>query len=106
MTQPDEIEHRLGLSLTLHAINASDLEAVLDVLADGLMRKQGVLLEDRADVTAIGRDANHRLATDGEPARLRWLLETGNDAQDRRLARTAWSQNGQELAVVTAETDA
>src|SRR5918993_983862 len=70
------------------------------------MGKQGVLLEDCADVATIGRNADYRLSVDGEPARVGGLLETRNDAQDRRLARTARPEDGEELAVMAAETGA
>src|SRR5262249_28677770 len=78
---------------------------VLDVLGDGHVREQRVVLEDRVDVAEVGRLAGHIGATEFDGARVR-ALEPGDDAQQRGLARTRGAEHREELAFLDPEVDA
>ena len=58
-----------------------------DVAANGHVLERRVVLEDEADVALLRRQRRRVLAGDLDRPRVR-LLETGDDAQQRRLAAT------------------
>ncbi len=76
-----------------------------DILGDGHVRKEGVILEDGVDVTAIRRDASHIQARNTNPSLIR-LFEAGEHPQSGRLAATGRPEERQELANVDLEIDA
>jgi hypothetical protein len=81
------------------------LEAEGDVLPHREVREKGVVLEDHAEVALRRRQALDRLGTDPDRAAIGGL-ETGDDAQQRRLAAPRRSQEGQHLAARHGERDA
>ena len=76
---------------------APDAERETDVLGDGLGREQGIGLEDEPDLALGRRQALDPPAVDRQFTRI-GLGETGDDAQQRRLAATAGADEGDELA--------
>ena len=76
-----------------------DLQAVLDVLRDGHVREQRVLLEDGVDVAARAAGS---AVTSTPPSRIDAggrLLEAGDHPQHRGLARPRRAEDGEQLAV-------
>ena len=71
-------------------------QAVGDIVGDGEMGKQRIVLEHHVDRPAIGRHAGHVVAADEHLARTR-LLEAGHHAQRRGLAAAGGAKNGEEL---------
>jgi hypothetical protein len=80
-------------------------QAVLDVLPDGQVREQRVVLEDRGDVALERRRPGHVRAAERHRAGGR-RLEAGDHAQHRGLARAGRPQHGEELAVRDRQVDA
>src|SRR5437867_8667848 len=68
------------------------------------MREERVLLEDDADVAAVGRPVGDRGAGDQDVA-LRRLLEAGDHPQRGRLARAAGAEQREEAAALHRERD-
>ena len=66
------------------------------------MREQKEVLEHHADAAQVGRQPGHVGAADLHPAAI-GRLQTGNDAQQRGLARTAGPQQREELAAADLE---
>ena len=93
----DHGERGSRLALALRLGDALDHQAVGDVLADRHMRKEGVVLEHRVDVALVGRNAFGGLAENLDMPFV-GLLEAGNEAQARRLARAGRPEHGEELA--------
>ena len=97
--QPQQRHHPLqllvapGLGRILHAQGKDD------VLRDGLMGEEQEVLEHHADVAAIGRQIGDVLSADQHAAFV-GELQPGDDAQQGRLARTAGTQQGEELALL------
>ena len=85
--------------------NAPDDEAVADVVADGHVREERVVLEHGVDVAIERRDAGDVAAV--QPDRPRGgLLEPGDHAQGGRLSRARWTEHAEELAVGDLQVDA
>ena len=82
-----------------------ELQPVFDILADGHMREERVVLEHGRDRPVIGRQAAHVLAGDVQRRRLGPEFEAADDAEQRRLARAARSEHGDELAFGDRERD-
>ena len=76
-----------------------------DVVGHRHVREQRVVLEHHADVAAVRRQRDDRLAVDGDVAGGRHL-EAGDHHQGRGLARAARAEQGQELARADVERDA
>ena len=76
-----------------------------DVVADGHVREQRVVLEDGVDVTVERRDRGHVLAVEQDAARGR-QLEAGDHPERRGLARPRRTEHREELAVADVEVDA
>ena len=115
--QSGEIEQRAGRGVSLALLDACHLQAELDILANRQPGEQRVLLEHDAAVRARFGD---RLAVEPGLAKRR-LDETGDDAEQGRLAATRRPDqrdefarlyverhafDGHDLAVVCAERDA
>ena len=88
----------LGLGRLAHA------QAEADVLGHVHVREQGVVLEHDPDVALLGRHAGHVLPRHEHPAAVLGR-EAGDEAQDRRLARTRRSEERVELALRDLEAD-
>ena len=80
------------------ARDALHLQAVADVLGDRHVREERVVLEDRVDVARVRRAARDVLAAERDAAGV-GLLEAGDHAQRRRLARARRAEQREELAV-------
>ena len=68
------------------------------------MRVERVALEDHRDVAIAGLMLCHILAVDKHLAPIR-LLEAGQDAQRRGLARSGWSEKREELPGLDIEIE-
>ena len=100
--QPHELE-RLAHAMRLVVLADALLpQPVADVLGDGHVREQGVVLEHRVDVTAVRRDARDRLPGEVDLARGR-LLEAGDHAQRRRLPAAGRAEERVERAASDLE---
>ena len=84
--------------------NAAHLEREGDILADGHVREQGVVLEHHADVAPIGRHLVDRLAGEEDLAMGRGL-EASQHHQAGGLARARRPEHGQELAARDVEVE-
>ena len=71
--------------LTVAAVDMADVEAEADIVGDGEMGEQGIILEHHADVAAMNRHRLNLLAIEGDGAAI-GNDEAGNGAQRRRLA--------------------
>ena len=69
-----------------------------DVVAHGHVLERGVVLEHEADAAPLRRDVRDVLAGDHDRPRI-GRLEPGDDAQQRRLARPARSEQRGQRAV-------
>ena len=98
VTQANEIERLHRPSSLLVRRPAPNPKPVLDVLADGHVREQRQVLEDGGDVALVGRHASHVPPGEGADLHRGRLLETVDDAQQRGLAASARTKEGQELA--------
>ena len=63
----------------------------LDVLSNGQVRKQGVTLEDGADVALVGLAMVDGFAIEKDVAG-GWLFEACDQAEGGRFAATGWAQ--------------
>jgi hypothetical protein len=91
-------ERFAGLLEPLGLGHLADLEAVRDVLLDGHVREQRVVLEDGVHVPLEGGQPGDLLARQFDPARGR-ALEAGDHPQDGRLARAGRAEHREELTV-------
>ena len=82
------------------------LQAEPDVLGDGQVREERVVLEDHADPALLGRyprsGARDSAAVDLDGASAR-LLEPGDEAQERGLPTAGGPEDGDDLTAVDAE---
>ncbi len=96
--QPDHVECICGAPPAVGLRHAADLQPVLDVLRDGHVGEQRVLLEHGVDVAAACRQGG-----DVDAAELDrpggGLLESGDHAQHRRLAGTRGAEDREQFAV-------
>jgi hypothetical protein len=97
-------QHLLRAPAALGRGDLADHEAVLDVVEYRHVGEQRVVLEHRVDVALVGRHPLDVDAVDGDMARVR-LLESGDQAQARGLARAGRPEHGKELAVFDLEAD-
>ncbi len=72
-------------------------QAERDVLGDGHVREQGVVLEDGVDVALVGRQVVDRPALDAQLARGH-RDEPADEVEGRRLAAAGRSEQAEELA--------
>ena len=86
-------------------VDLPDRQPVADVVADGHVREQRVILEDGVDVALERRLVGHVLAVEQDAAAGR-QLEAGDHAQRRGLARPGRPEHREELAVEHVEIDA
>jgi hypothetical protein len=79
-------------------------QTVGNVLGDGHVWEEAVVLKHRVDVALVRRDALHVLATDSDEA-LVGLFEAGEHAQGGGLAAPAGAEQRQELTRLHVEVE-
>jgi hypothetical protein len=92
--EPDEREH-----LRTRRARPLARQAEADVVGDGPVREEGVVLEHHPDVPPLGRHprpARHDASLDADRARV-GRLEARHQTQERRLAAPARSEDGHDL---------
>ena len=82
----------------------ADFQWIGDVLAHRHVGKQGVALKHHPELPLLGDQGTNRSAVQPEIARGR-LHETGEHQQQRRLARSRRSEQGQELPAPDVQID-
>jgi hypothetical protein len=92
----------LDALLRLALVDLGHLEGESDVLPNGHVGIQGVVLEDHGDVSVARRDVVDDLVADAQLA-LGDLLEAGEHAQRRRLAAAGRADEDHELTVGDVE---
>src|SRR5206468_5660733 len=85
--------------------HALDAEPVGDVLADGHVREERVVLEDGVDITQVRRPARHVTTGELDPTGV-GPFESGDQAERRRLARAGRPEQREELPRRDLEVDA
>jgi hypothetical protein len=98
----DEREHLVDPVVDRVIRDALPVEAERDVLSDGHVRKQRVILKHHSRVALVGRHARHVLAgqRDGSAG---GRFEPGEHPKRRRLARARGTQQREQLAVFHLE---
>src|SRR5690606_9947527 len=84
-TEPHELEELFSARGARLRFEGSDQEAEADVLGDGQMAKERVVLEDEADRAASGVDVSRFLSVEPHRAGV-GRFESREDAQDGALA--------------------
>ena len=102
--QAHELERLRDPGLPLAPAHLPHHEPVPDVVADGHVRKEGVVLEDGVHVALVGRQARHVDAVQQHLA-LGRELEPGDHPQGRGLPGARRAEHGEELAVSDIEAD-
>src|SRR5262249_42751067 len=102
--EPHNLEDLVDALATLRPRHALDAEAVGDVLADGHVREECVVLEDGVDVPQVRRPAGDVPPRELDPARVR-PLEAGDQAQRRGFPRPGRAEHREELARGDLEVD-
>ena len=96
--KPAQLHHLQHLrDLGLDVLLAATLQPEGDVLGDGQVREERVVLEDGVDRTPVGLEVRDVVATEHDRAVGR-LLEAGDHAQRGRLAAPGRAEQGEELA--------
>jgi hypothetical protein len=83
--EPHEREQFADPARRLLARRAADVEREADVLANGHVREERVVLGDEPDSAPAGRHVGNVRAVDQNAAGV-GMVETGNDAQQRRFS--------------------
>src|SRR5215831_10904213 len=99
--QGEDLAHR---NRDLRSLLALHPEPISNVLEDGQMREERIVLEHEADAAVIGLDAGDVAIAD-KNASPRRLLEAGDHAKRRGLAATRWSDQREQLARPHLEGD-
>ena len=103
--EPDH-PHRLGHAFRLfRSGDPADHQPVADVVADGHVREQRVVLENRVHVPVKRGDARDVLAVEKDAPRGR-QFEAGDHAQHGGLARAGRAEHGKEFAIQDVQIDA
>jgi hypothetical protein len=100
----DEAEEIVDAALDLGPGPLADLEAERDVLPDGHVAEEGIVLEDEAHSAELNGDGGGVLSGEDDASRV-GFLESGDDAEDGALAGARGSEEGDELAGVDFEGD-
>ncbi len=82
----------------------ANLQAKGNVVPDGHVLERRIVLEDEADIPVLGPDVRGVLARDQDLAVV-GELETGDDPEERRLARAARPEQGSQRAAFDVERD-
>ena len=96
-SEPDQVEHLVGLLLAGGAVHAAEAEAVGHVVPSRHVREQAVRLEDDPHVPPIGGDTGDVPTVHEDPS-LVDLVEATKGTESRRLATPRRAQEGNELA--------
>jgi len=99
--QGEDLAHR---NRDVRSLLALHPEPIGNVLEDGQMREQRIVLEHEADAAVIGLDAGDVPIADEDASRRR-LLEACDHAKRRGLAATRWSEQRDEFARPHLEGD-
>src|SRR6185436_8601621 len=105
LLEPRELDETEGLPDATglrRTVELSVAQAEGDVLFDGEVREQGVVLEDHVHGPQIGRRPGHVLAVDADAAGAR-QLEATDHPQQRRLAAAGRAEQGEELPLADVE---
>ena len=100
--QADEVDHFQDPLPYLLFRPLLDFQAEGDVIENGHIAEQGVVLEDEADAPLGSGNVVDPAAVDEDVAAV-GILQAGQHAQDRRLAAAAGTEEGDELALVDAK---
>ena len=100
--QADEVDHFQYALAYLLFRPLLDFQAEGDVVVDGHIAEQSVVLEDEADAPLGSGNVVDPAAVDENVAAV-GILQAGQHAQNRRLAAAAGTEEGDELALVDAE---
>src|SRR5439155_23146758 len=103
--EPHDPEDLLGAPTPLAAREAPYAQPVADVLSDGHVREERVVLEDRVDVAFVRRAAGDVAPVQLDAARV-GTLEAGDQPERGRLAGARRPEQGEELAGRDLEVDA
>jgi porphobilinogen deaminase len=87
----EHVGDALEPAVAVGIVHVAHAEAENDVLGDRKMRNQRVRLEHHGDVALRGRQARDIVAADEDTARI-GVVETGDQAQRRRLAATGGAE--------------
>ena len=93
----DELQQLADTFPDLRTRPSPDRQPERDVVPDGHVLEGCVVLEDEAHATGLRRPACDVLAVEDDDPSIR-TLETGNDAQQRRLATATRTEQGGERA--------
>src|SRR5204863_9747344 len=96
--EPHQLQSLERLAACGRARDVAHAEGKQHVLQYRHMRKQRVGLEDQADITRLGGRVGDVAAADKDAA-AGWPVEAGDQREERRLARAARPENGDELAL-------
>jgi hypothetical protein len=102
--QLHEIEKFLDLRADLLLRTLPDLEAEGHVLADGHVGERGVVLENEADLSLLGRKAG-RLLTEDEDVALVRVLEPRDHPEERGFSASARSEERRQRAACHRDRD-
>ena len=102
--EPEHLGGVLDIPFRLVLVHLGDLEREPDVLPDGHVWVQRVVLEDHGDVAVTRRQVVDDLVVDAQFASGD-LLEPGEHPQRRRLAAARWADEDHELAIGDLEIE-
>jgi hypothetical protein len=102
--EPDDRQRLVGAAAPVRALDAFHPEAVLDVVADGHVREERVVLEDGVHVPVVGRPVRDVDAAEPDAPGV-GPLEAGDHPKRRRLARPGRPEHREELAACDLEVD-
>src|SRR5262245_39225092 len=102
--EPDQGEDLAHRNRDLQSLLALHPEPIRNVLEDGQMREQRIVLEHEADAAVIRLNAGDIPIADEDTSRRR-LLETRDHAKRRCLAATRWSKQREQFARLYFEGD-
>ena len=99
-----EFERFLEPAANLVFVLASHAQREGDVLRDAHVREQRIALENGMHGPFLGRNSGQRFAVEEQGARV-GFVETGDHAQQRRLAAARRAEQGEELAGFDRQRD-
>ena len=105
VVESDHLERLGGTRPPFGLGHAADLHAVLDVLGDGHVREECVLLEDGVDVTASRREFGDVDTAELDGAR-GGLFEAGDHPEHGGLARPGGAEDREQFAVLDGQVGA
>src|SRR5205814_7349775 len=103
--EPDHFQCAADALSSLAPWNAFDLEPVADVVGNRHVREERVVLEHGVGLAGVWRQRGDVAPAELDAAGV-GTFETGDEPQQRRLARPGGSEQREELALVHLEIDA